>query len=89
MAAQTFDLSREDAIRIYSAAVWRYVADIHSELSTGRNPDRAGEYPSALDDWTGGRYQLARLAQMGGLDVQELADAIDEALVSYKRMGAV
>lgn len=87
MDAQTFDLSREAAIRVYAAAVWRYVADIHSELKHGINPDRAGEYPSALQDWTGGRYQLARLAQMGGLDVQELADAIDEALVNYTRMG--
>ena len=76
-------LTPEEARALLAAAVRCYVRDIRTELSTGRNPDRSSGYPSALTDWNGGRYQLTRLANHGGLEPDELAEEIEQSLTAF------
>ena len=73
-------LTPEQARELVAAAVRCYIRDIRIELSTGKNPEPYAEYPSALDDFTGQRYQLARLCRLAGLEITQVAEHIEKVL---------
>ena len=76
-------LTTEQARELVAAAVRCYIRDIRQELATGRNPDTASGYPSALTDWNGGRYQLRRLANHARIELDDLAEEIEQSLAAF------
>ena len=78
-----FHITTQDAELFVARAFKQYIRDIRQELATGKNPEPYAEYPSALTDWNGGRYQLKRLAKHCGLEPDELAEEIEQSLAAF------
>ena len=75
-----FHISLEVAQVFVARAFRQYIRDIRQELRTGKNPETYAEHPSALDDFTGQRHQLARLCRLSGLELERVAAMIEQVL---------